>query len=102
MRTTFFFFFQKSIRGSRQTEDIYPHGSRINDDPLHHYYLRMCSREDFVRALVPCTGLSYVRSYCILQQRSAPNIFLQPMLVKQVAWILEGYAYTHRIWSYNM
>ena len=66
----------------------------------------MRSREDFFRALVPCTGLSYVRSYCILQlrdQRSAPNIsiFLQPMLVKQVAWILEGYAYTHRIWSYN-
>ncbi len=37
MRTTFFF--HKSIHGSRvcRTEDSDPNGSRINDDPLHHY-----------------------------------------------------------------
>ncbi len=46
MRTTFFF--HKSIRGSRvcRTEDIDPNGSRINDDPLHHYLrlLHFCSK----------------------------------------------------------
>ncbi len=78
MRTTFFF--NKSIRGSRvcRTEDIDPNGSRINDDPLHHYSspslnLHHQERRGYFHSACQHPLAQQISSACMLQLSAPPQ-----------------------------
>ena len=65
------------------------------------------SREDFLSRPSAQRGLQLRPQILYITEVesllcSQHQYFLQPMVVGQVAQTLEGYAYTHRIWSYNM